>query len=100
MPAKPLQVIIDEIAAHINKQGGPRSNWYVGITADIEQRLHSDHAVPKKNHWFSWREAFTADDARSIEQAFLEWGCSGGPGGGDHRSRFVYAYLKTAVTVE
>lgn len=100
MAAKPLQVIIDEIAAHIAKQGGQRSHWYVGITADIDQRLHGAHGVPKKNHWYAWREAVTADDARSIEQAFLQWGCDGGSGGGDSRSRFVYAYLKTAATVQ
>lgn len=98
MAAKSVKTICDEIAGHINAQGGQKQAWYVGIAADIAQRLHGDHRVPNENHWFIWREAFSSDDARAIEKAFLEWGCDGGPGGGDHTTRFVYAYLKAAGT--
>lgn len=98
MAAIDNETIIAEISAHISKQGGHRSSWYVGIAADIEQRLHGDHGVPKKDHWFIWREAFSDDDARSIEKELLEWGCDGGSGGGDRNTRFVYAYLKTSDT--
>lgn len=98
MTAKDIKTICDEMAAHISKGGGLRKSWYVGITADIPQRLHGDHRVPKLDHWFIWREAYSSDEARAIEQAFLDLGCDGGPGGGDHTARFVYAYLKRSVT--
>lgn len=96
--AKDVQTIVSEFNAHIRKQGGNFENWYVGITQDIEQRLFGDHKVPRKDHWFIHREAFTSDDARAVEKAFLEWGCDGGTGGGDEDTCFVYAYLKTSVT--
>lgn len=98
MATKDDDTICSEISAHINKQGGQRSSWYVGIAADIKQRLHGDHRVPENDHWFIWRETFSANDARAVEKALIEWGCAGGPGGGDSNTRFVYAYLKTPVT--
>jgi hypothetical protein len=93
-----LQTIADQIAEHINRQGASRSNWYVGITADVQQRLHGDHGVPSADYWFIVRKAPSAEHARSVEKSFLEWGCDGGPGGGDHRAVFVYAYLKSHIT--
>lgn len=98
MTVKSVKTICDEIARHISAQGGAKNTWYVGIAADITQRLHGDHRVPEVDHWFIWHEASTSDEARIIEKAFLEWGCDGGPGGGDHTTRFVYAYLKTSGT--
>ncbi len=98
MAAKDAQSVVNEIHAHMRKQGGSPSSWYVGITSDIEQRLFGDHGVPKENHWYCYRETFTSNDARSVEKAFLDYGCDGGSGGGDDTSTFVYAYLKTSIT--
>lgn len=95
---KDAQTIVNEFNAHIQKQGGRSSAWYVGITQDIDQRLFGDHSVPRENHWFIHREAYTSNDARAVEKVFLDWGCDGGGGGGDDDARFVYAYLKTSVT--
>lgn len=98
MTAKDVKTICADIAAQINKEGSVKKSWYVGIAADVTERLHGDHRVPEKEHWYIWREAFTSGEARAIEKAFLEWGCDGGPGGGDDKTRYVYAYLKTSVT--
>ena len=83
---------------HMKKEGSPPKNWYVGITSDIENRLFGDHNVPKKDHWRIHRKAFTSNDARAVEKAFLDYGCDGGAGGGDDTATFVYAYLKASVT--
>lgn len=88
----------DEITAHIEKLGQPYSEWYAGITSDVDQRLHGDHGVPKENHWYSYRSVDSAAGARGVEQALLDAGCDGGSGGGDTDSRIVYAYLKTSDT--
>lgn len=87
-----------EIKAHIDKCSHRYSDWYAGITSDIQQRLHGDHAVPKKDHWFAHRTVGTADGARSVEKALIDLGCDGGGGGGDKDSKTVYAYLKTSQT--
>lgn len=98
MAAMPNNSITQEIAAHIKKEGGHPSTWYVGIASDVRRRLFVDHQVPEKEHWYIFREAFSAQDARAIEKAFLEWGCDGGPGGGDQSTTWVYAYKKASFT--
>lgn len=92
------QTIYDEMIAHIRKEGSSASNWYAGITEDIGDRLFGDHNVPRKDHWFIHRRAESEDDARAIEDALHEYGCDGGPGGGDDDAVFVYAYKKTVRT--
>lgn len=98
MQAQDAQTIVNEIAAHIQKQGGALPSWYVGITENIEQRVFGDHSVPKENHWRAHRKALSSDVARAAEKSLLGWGCDGGGGGGDSDAVFVYAYLKTAIT--
>ena len=92
------QKALNEIVAHIDKQGGAYSGWYCGITADIESRLHGDHKVPHKDHWFITRTCENETDARAVEATLIRLGCDGAPGGGDETTKYVYAYLKTSVT--
>ena len=92
------QDVLDEIVVHIDKQGGAYSGWYCGITADIESRLHGDHKVPHKDHWFITRACENETDARVVEASLIRLGCDGAPGGGDETTRYVYAYLKTSTT--
>ena len=94
------QTVLDEIAAHINKQGGVKSSWYAGIASDPKHRLFSDHNVSEKDGWWIFRNAGSEAQARAAENSLLDWGCDGGSGGGDHNSVFVYAYLKTTTTKE
>lgn len=96
--AKTAQEAYDEILAHIRQQGGPFSSWYCGIASDIEDRLFGDHKVPKKDHWFAYRQCVSNKAARNVEKAFLDLDCDGGAGGGDTSAVYVYAYLKTSIT--
>ena len=98
MEAKDAQTIVNQIKAHIAKQGGQASDWYSGVTEDIEERLFDNHNVPKKNHWYAFWKAISEDDARAAEKALLNYGCDGGGGGGDEDVIYVYAYLKTSAT--
>jgi len=92
--------IISEIDAHINKRGGGYSGWYCGVAADPKQRLFNDHNVDKDKGAWIYRDATTDTAARSIEDYFLKKGCKGGDGGGDHKSKYVYAYKITSSTSE
>lgn len=98
MTSADIRVICAEFARYIEQNGSAKKMWYVGITSDVQKRLHQDHQVPEENHRYIWREAASSAAAREIEKAFLNLGCDGGSGGGDHNTRFVYAYLKTSVT--
>lgn len=92
--------IIAEIAAHLDKEGSVHGSWYVGISADPRRRLFNDHNVSEKGGWWIFRRAANDTIARRIEQHFLDLGCDGGGGGGDHTCCSVYAYRKTATTIE
>ena len=93
--------IINEFEEHHKKEGSPWSDWYVGITADINDRLFGFHKVPRENHWRIHKEAYSDAVAREIESYFLEErGAKGGPGGGGEDSRFVYDYKITKDTVQ
>lgn len=91
--------IIRDIRAHITKEGSPFSDWYVGITSNINDRVFGDHNVSEKDQLYIYCEAYTVAFARHIEQQFIDVdGTDGGPGGGDEDSVFVYAYKKTSET--
>jgi hypothetical protein len=92
--------IMADINGHIQKSGKANSQWYVGITADIEKRLFGDHQVPRENHWYIYRRALNANEARNIEAAYHTAGCQGAGGGGDDTAVYVYAYVVTAQTRE
>ncbi len=103
MEAQDAQTARNGIVANITKQitqdGGKYSNWYCGITSDLESRLFGDHKVPRgEDYWRSFRKCHNDTDARAVETALIKLGCDGDVGGGDQTSVYVYAYLKTAVT--
>ena len=98
MEVQDAQTAYDGIVANINKQGGSYSEWYCGITSDVESRLFGDHKVPHEDHWYSLRKCHNDTDARAVEAALVKLGCDGGAGGGDETTVYVYAYLKGTMT--
>lgn len=95
-----IQVIKDYIA---NCDGSYPSwnKWYVGITSDPRNRLFKDHRVDENKGGWIHDTAENSFIAREVETYFVNsLGTDGGPGGGDHTTRFVYAYRKTSYTVE
>jgi hypothetical protein len=100
MQAQNSRSLIAEIDGHMLKSGIANAGWYVGITSDVEERLFGSHQVPRTNHWFIYRRALNAIEARAIEAAYHRVGCRGAGGGGDHNSVYVYAYAITGQTAE
>jgi hypothetical protein len=100
MKAQNSSSIIAEIDAQMQKSAIANSSWYVGVTSDIEDRLFGFHQVPRKDHWYIYRRAINADEARTIEAAYHRAGCKGSGGGGDQTTAYVYAYVITSQTVE
>ena len=97
--AKSEKDIRSDIKAHIDKEGGEPSSWYVGIAADAEDRLFNDHRVKREGAWRIHRTCASAAEARNVERYFIDKvGTDGGPGGGDENSKMVYAYKKGANT--
>ena len=67
-------------------------DYYVGITDNIEERLHGFHQVPKENYWYKWCKADSEQIARDVEKHYLGKGMDGDTGGGDNDTVFVYCY--------
>jgi len=97
MQALPAQQVYDEIVAHINRQGSTYSSWYCGIASNWQERLFTDHCVPRNSPCIA-RRCYTSGDARNVEVALLNLGCDGGKGGGDITTVYVYAYPKGTMT--
>ena len=88
-----------KISARIEKQGGAHSDWYCGITSNVEDRLFYDHNVSREKDLWVDSECESSGAARAVAKALLELGCDGGVEGGDKDSIYVYAYLKSSSTV-
>lgn len=84
--------IIREIERLVQRDYG---NWYVGITADPEQRK-ADHGNPAT--WRAW-DAESEGEARAVERYFLARGMDGGVGGGADPT-YVYVYQLGAISLE
>ncbi|MBT8398434.1 MAG: hypothetical protein HKO65_07920 [Gemmatimonadetes bacterium] len=95
--AKKKQQIIADIAEYF--LGTAYSDCYVGITSDVHARLFGDHQVSQTSDRWIHRTASSHFVAREVEEYFLSAGMDGGSGGGDRRSRLVYAYKRTSQTL-
>ena len=99
--AKDFQTIVSEIDRHLSLSGKQYySDFYIGITQNVEQRLFHEHNVSKENSWWIYRTAINDEIARQVERHYLDLGMRGGPGGGDGNSKIVYCYVVTPTTVE
>ena len=99
--AKDIETIKSEIYDHLQNKctGKNYTDYYVGITKDIDDRLLGFHQVQEKHCWI-WSETKSEEDARAVEKYFLDKGMDGGDGGGDEESVVVYCYLISNETKE
>jgi len=93
------QAVYKEIVSYIKFVNLPYSSWYVGIAADWEARLFTDHRVSRQGYLIA-RECRTDADARSVEEDLIKLGCDSRSGGRDNASVHVYAYVKSSQTKE
>ena len=93
--------IIGDIEFYVQKRGGDWWQWYIGIAADVQSRLFSDHNVYRDGDAWIYRTAPTSRVAREVEAHLIEkHGAQGGSGGGDDDTRAVYAYRTEDHTLE
>lgn len=98
---KTFSQIVAEIDSHLEKsQKEFYSDFYVGITNDVERRLFTEHNVPENEHWWIYRDAIDKSTAQRVEEYYLDKGMKGDTGGGTDDSTYVYCYEITRNTVE
>jgi len=93
--------IVHEIIEYIgNNQNGEYTNWYVGITDDVDRRVFGsgEHNVSKNGDRWIHCPADSKKDAQEIEELFLALGMYGDTGGGDDDTTIVYCYRKNDHT--
>ena len=95
--ASSYNTLINSLYSFMNENGRYYSEFYVGITNDIERRLFNEHNV---DNGYIYDEAYSDDVARKVEQYFLDKGCKGDTGGGSEDSTYVYSYKITRTTVQ
>lgn len=99
--AKDFQTIINDINNHLSKSGRRfYSDFYIGITNNVERRMFIEHNVVKEKSWWIYRTAINSETARKIENYFLEKGMRGDNGGGNDTSNIVYCYAVSPTTIE
>ncbi len=98
--ANSYEDIVSDISMHVSECGGEYSDYYCGITNDIERRLFGEHNVDKEHGVWIYRTASSDTVARKVEKHFLDAGCKGGSGGGSNDCKIVYCYKITSTTVE
>lgn len=74
------------------------SDWYVGITNDIDRRLFQEHGVNKDTDYWVWCQANNKTDAQTVEEYFLDLGMDGDTGGGSDDTTYVYVFKKNVHT--
>lgn len=95
------QQVYDEVTRYLSTHFGADyiTNWYVGITNDIDERLFGAHQVNRQSKGWVWRRAIDSNHARAAEAMLLKRGHDGGASGGDYTTVFVYAFRKDPGTV-
>lgn len=95
--------VIRDFDAHIKKSNRQYySDFYVGITNDINRRLFEEHNVSRENSWWIYSPCDDEKTARKVEKHYLDMGMQGDTGGGTGKNdaKYVYCYLVTSYTVE
>lgn len=94
--AQEIVSIIDRV---IEKCSGKfYSDYYIGITDNIEERLFGAHNFDREKDCGTYCQAINIEHARVVEKYFLEKGMKGGDGGGNNNSTYVYCYFITNTT--
>lgn len=98
--ATKVQIIAD-INSHLQKSEKQYySDFYIGITNDIDRRLFGEHNVSKEHGWWIYRKGDTKAVAQAVEEYYLDKGMQGDTGGGSEDTTYVYCYEITNYTEE
>ncbi len=89
--------VIKRIEAYMRKFEGDYSDWYIGITKDLDEELFNLHKFEENGIWISFG-ADTDEVAKKIEKYFLDKKTGGNPIDLEEDTRIVYVYKKNSNT--
>ena len=91
------RTVIKRIEAYMSKFEGDYSDWYVGITKDLDEGLFKLHKVEENGIWISFG-ADTDEVAKKAEKYFFNKKTDGKPTELEEDTRIVYVYKKNSNT--
>jgi len=89
--------VIKRIETYMSKFEGDYSDWYVGITKDLDEGLFKLHKVEENGIWISFG-ADTDEVAKKAEKYFFNKKTDGKPTELEEDTRIVYVYKKNSNT--
>ena len=93
--------IIEAFQTFLSESSKQRySDFYVGITNDVDRRLFGEHNVDKEHWGWIYAQANDKNVAQLVEEYFLNKGMKGDTGGGTDDTVYVYCYEIRSYTVE
>jgi len=90
--------VIKRIETYMSKFEGDYSDWFVGITKNLDEGLFELHKVEETGIWISFG-ADTEDVAKKVEEYFLEKKTDGNPKTLEENTRIVFVYKKNSNTI-
>ena len=98
---KTSREIISDVESHLAcSKKKYYSDFYIGITNDVDCRLFGEHNVDREHSWWIYRTAIDKAAAQVVEEHFLDKGMKGDTGGGTEDTIYVYCYEITNSTKE
>lgn len=92
-----VKTVIKRIESYMSKFEGEYTDWYVGITNDLDEQLFDLHKVDEKGVWISFG-ADTEEVAKKVQKYFLDKKTDGIIEDENSEARTVYAYKKNSKT--
>ncbi len=91
------RTVIKRIENYMSKFEGDYSDWYIGITKDLDEELFNLHKIEESGIWISFG-ADTDEVAKKVEKYFLDKKTEGNPTNLEENTRIVYVYKKNSNT--
>lgn len=92
-----VRTVIKRIESYMSKFEGDYSDWYVGITKELDEQLFDFHKVDEKGVWISFG-ADTEEVAKKVQNYFLDKKTDGIRIDEPTDARIIYAYKKNPKT--
>ncbi len=97
---KDYQTIVKEIDEHLGKSGRRYySDFYVGVTNDVEKGIFKKHHVPEDS-WWIYRTATDPQVACEVKDHYLKLGMRGYNSNDNNTADIVYCYTVSPTTTE
>ncbi len=90
--------VIKRIETYMSKFEGDYSDWFVGITKNLDEGLFQLHKVEETGIWISFG-ADTEEVAKKVERYFLDKKTDGNLKALEENTRIVFVYKKNSNTI-